>query len=651
MNGFVSSGLWHRRLVPTCASVFAVAVAGLLAGCGADLGAGSGAPAADDPAAAAETPVPAGAIRGEVVRYTLTMEDGGMEIQYYLRTRADLPEQRLLFSGATPDLDSGAPIDVWGATGADGLRVDRFAPVPVTKRESSAQALIADMPLKPRKFGFVLVDLGAGVKLTKADAERRLFGTGAADGSVRQYFIEASYGKQDIGGEVIGPIKATMTGCNFSALATSLRASVPAGFDHYLWYFGSRVASCGFAGVAVTGTPTRPSRDSWYNAASDCVVLVQEPTHNFGALHSSSMKCKNGMPFADDPGTTCAHNEYGDSYDPMGRACRHMNSYQKAFQGWFGGCNVVDVNSSGTFTLLPLEIPCNGTQVLQIAMPKPRPYFHAGGGGPSSTTDLTHYYLEFRAPIGLDRGLTPQVQIRVSGDIRQRTQRGFNSWLLDMNPATTVQEGLIAGGTFSDPNGSIKVTVISIEARQATVKVEMTGGAGGASTCMDGKPLPTTGLGPESCAANIATPDGLPPPPIPDAGTPPAGSGGAGGGTPGTPSSIPDGALMPITYDAGVIEGFKDGGASTPSTEPIGTPVAGSGGSSSGGRSGSASGGSSGSASGGTTGSGSKPASTDVATGGCSCRVDGRGQESSGPSALAGLLLVGLVVRRRHRGH
>jgi MYXO-CTERM domain-containing protein len=572
-----------------------------------------------------------------------------MEIQYYLRTRADQPEQRLLFA-SLPELEAGSAIDVWGASGAEGLRVDRFAAVPAPAHESKGQALIADQPLKPRKIAFVLVDLGGGVKLTKADAERKLFGTGPTDGSLRQYFIEASYGKQDIAGEVLGPIKATMTGCNFSALATSLRGSVPTGFDHYLWYFGTRVASCGFAGVAVTGTPTKPQRDTWYNAASDCVVLVQEPTHNFGALHSSSMKCRNGMPFADAPGNDmCVHNEYGDSYDPMGRACRHMNSYQKAFQGWFGGCNVVDVNSTGTFTLLPIELPCNGTQVLQIPMPKPRPYFHAGGGGPSSTTDLTHYYLEFRTPVGLDRGLTPQVQIRVSGDIRQRTQRGFNTWLLDMNPATAVQEGLIAGGTFTDPAGTIKITVMAIEAKQATVKVEVMGGAGGAPTCMDGKPLPAMGMGPESCSANIATPDGLPPPPIP---TPDGGAGMGGmptpGGSGGASGGAIDGALVPVSFDAGITEGFKDAGTS-PGTEPIGTPLGGSSGNgSSGGSKGT--GGKAGSGAGGSTGTAPAAASSEVATGGCSCRIDGGGREANGGgSALAGLVLFGLFVRRSRR--
>ena len=58
-----------------------------------------------------------------------------------------------------------------------------------------------------------------------------------------------------------------------------------------------------------------------------------------------------------------------------------MNAWQKTYQGWTQGCNMVRVRSSGTFTLLPLELPCDGAQVLQIPMPKTRMFMRSGGGG------------------------------------------------------------------------------------------------------------------------------------------------------------------------------------------------------------------------------------------------------------------------------
>src|SRR5215475_12579723 len=123
-------------------------------------------------------------------------------------------------------------------------------------------------------------------------------------------------------------------------------------FNHYLWYIGQSSGSpCTWGGLGSVGSPSSPARDTWYNGSTNCVVLVQEPGHNFGMQHSSSLSCP-GAAFADDP-NSCTASEYGDVFDPMGGACRHMNAWQKNYQGWFGGCNGVSVTSSGQFTLLP----------------------------------------------------------------------------------------------------------------------------------------------------------------------------------------------------------------------------------------------------------------------------------------------------------
>ena len=57
-----------------------------------------------------------------------------------------------------------------------------------------------------------------------------------------------------------------------------------------------------------------------------------------------------------------------------------MDGFQKAYQDWLTGCNVVKVTTSGTFTLFPLEKPCNGVQLLQIPVP-------AGPAGDPQRTD------------------------------------------------------------------------------------------------------------------------------------------------------------------------------------------------------------------------------------------------------------------------
>ena len=77
------------------------------------------------------------------------------------------------------------------------------------------------------------------------------------------------------------------------------------------------------------------------------------------------MTCPGRCAFLDDP-TQCTHVEYGNSLSFMGGGAHHPSAYHKYAQGWIGKCNVVTA-SSGTFTLVPQELPCDGVQLLASA--------------------------------------------------------------------------------------------------------------------------------------------------------------------------------------------------------------------------------------------------------------------------------------------
>jgi hypothetical protein len=367
-------------------------------------------------------------------------------------------------------------------------------------------ALVGAAAAMPRRMALVLIDTGAGVDITVDAAREKMFDAGlfqVGQGSIRRYYQEDSYGVQDIVGDVYGPFSYTpSSSCDTTIATAALRPLVDqvagGGVNHYLWYYGSRQPGCQFEGAAAEGTPDRPQRDSWYNADSNCVVLVQEPGHNFGMQHSSSMSC-NGQTFVDAPDGTCKHNEYGDPFDPMGGGCRHMNGWQKAFEGWLDGCNVVKATASATFTLFPLESACNGIQLLQVPMPKARPFTHSGGGGAANVTDmLTSYYVELRAPVGFDQGLAPMVLVHVAGDLSGSNQAGLHTWLLDMTPGTpSIRDAaLAAGASFTDPAGGVTITATSVSAAQASIKIDVAGGSG-EPTCLDGTTL--VAPGPASC--------------------------------------------------------------------------------------------------------------------------------------------------------
>ena len=638
------------RICPRPLMTALVALAGLAAfGCSAEgPGAQSLAPPAIEPAAIA----PGSPVRGELMSYIFTFEDGRTDEQFFLRLPSG--EERRLHFETPPDIAGGTPLEIMPKALLAGGEIQVGSVKLLEHRnpiETRQSALKMGQAYRPRRMAFVMVDLGRGVNITKEMAQQRMFGTNTNDGSLRQYYVEASYGRQDLGGDIIGPLRATMSGCNFSSLPQQLRSQIPGQYDHYLWYFGQSVSGCGFLGVAVSGTPDRPTRDSWYNGSTGCVVLVQEPGHNFGMMHASSMRCgtgTSGRTFVDQPMGTCTHSEYGDPYDPMGRACRHMNAYMKAFQGWFGGCNMVEVTSSGTFTVNPLELPCDGVQVLQIPMPKMRPFTRSGGGGPSGITTLTHYYVEFRSSHGFDRMIAPTVQVRVSGDVRMRTQRGFHTWVLDMNPATTTVDGLAAGGSFTDPAGSIKITVESMDAQKATIKVDIMGGSGG-PMCADGTSFTGPGPGPESCAAGPAVPSGAPPS-ISDGGLPPLGTSDASNNFPrdaGMEAAPPDmggGAGGAGGSSGGIDDPKPTGGTSGAGAGGAGgnAPAA-TGGTGAGGR-----GGSGGQAGSGTSNTGGSKADPPPVVSGCGCRVGDSGQAGGTPALLV-LGLVALVGLRRRR--
>jgi MYXO-CTERM domain-containing protein len=419
---------------------------------------------------------------GTVAVYSATFDDGTGENQYFLRDAADKDEVRLWFKD-DPNIAPGSRIGVWGDRAEDGIRVSRFDID--ESLGTTRQALIDAPPYPARTFAFVLVDIGGGVNLTTAEANKRLFGTAPGDNSVKQYYDEVSYGTQPISGIVYGPVSYPMPTCDTRGMATALRAQVGT-YDHYLWYMGSRTSVCSWSGLGESGRPSAPQNDTWYNGSAGCVVLVQEPGHNFGMQHSSSMTCGTA-PFADNPSGSCTHNEYGDRYDPMGGGCNHMNAVQKVFQGWLQKCNSVRVGQSGTYNLQPLEPECDGIQVLQIPMPKVRPFTRSGGGGTATTENLEYYYLELRSLRGFDQTIrvAPTVLVHVAEDFRARTDRGRHTWILDMDPTTTrTIDGMGAGMTFTDPAGGVSFTVNSVSADGASITVNVPGSTG--ATCLDG---------------------------------------------------------------------------------------------------------------------------------------------------------------------
>jgi hypothetical protein len=366
--------------------------------------------------------------------------------------------------------------------------------------------------MKPtRRWAFVLVETEGPGALTKQEAQARLF-SDRAD-SIRTYYREVSYGLQDLDGDVLGPMtfdaSTVPTGlCNdYGAVGAVVRPTI-GHYDQYLYYFESEIKGCDWGGVAQLGMAARPSVESYFNATDDCVVLVQEPGHNFGMVHSSALHCTRGgaavsMIDPTDPSARCTHDEYGNPFDPMGGGnsgtrptlCYHMNGVQKAYEEWLDGCNMVKATHSGTFTIYPLEKPNPQMQVLEIPLPAPR-NLQFPPGSSMRLASLAGYYLEMRAPVGLDAGLgRPRLFVLVANNLREARVQGNPNWLLDATPETPTFDDadLPVGQTFVDPMpGGPKFTLVSLDNSKAVVKVELEGvpapDSAGEGTCLDETP-------------------------------------------------------------------------------------------------------------------------------------------------------------------
>ncbi|MBX7079064.1 MAG: hypothetical protein K1X88_07755 [Nannocystaceae bacterium] len=400
-------------------------------------------------------------IEGTYEKRIASMDDGTARVSHHVRTPDGVFELQMDPDTAnTIDLQYETRVRAWGdpldehSFELDELEVLAGPPVPLIDPEKYPYRRIATVLLFWNP-----ANQGPGNNQVTQDMFI------SAD-STNVFYGENSYGKETIAGDVFGPYQIDDPGdCYADVIADrGMQAFVDHGHDpeeyrQFMWAFYPGLA-CGWGGLANVGSVEAPAKYSWYNGNLGCVVRAQEIGHNYGMGHSHSYDCPNGVITPTMDGE-CEHVEYGDPHDPMGGGCDHMNVAQKAYMGWLEDCNVVTTETSGTFNLLPTELPCNGTQAL---------LFPSGDG--------RFYYLEYRQNYGVDAGLEGVV-LHISGT--------FN-----YSPSPYILEAASDGGyfmqpgdSFTDPTGDASFTVVDMFDTHAVVDVTIPGGSG-EPTCRNG---------------------------------------------------------------------------------------------------------------------------------------------------------------------
>lgn len=301
-------------------------------------------------------------------------------------------------------------------------------------------------------------------------------------------------GKQSVDGDVFGwyTIDLDFTSCSAYAQygdAAKKKATAAGvnlgGYDRIIYIHS--VEGC--SGVAeLSGT------NVWHGALQRQPAFTQslahEYMHTLGALHSNSLTCLDASGKQLTLSDRCSGLEYGSPYDIMGNALFyaggsyafpgphsglwHVNAIHKAKAGWLGTTNIQTVDSSGTYSLYPLEFFSNGTQLIRISKDRNGNTLFSGGH---------YYYLELRKRYGFDDYVVdwPAVNtvILYAGSDYKMSSAGYT---LDMTPDSYPSSlddffdgGIGVGQTFEDIQAGIKITVTSMNEQKADVQITLSG--------------------------------------------------------------------------------------------------------------------------------------------------------------------------------
>ncbi|MBX4191890.1 hypothetical protein KW798_00155 [Candidatus Parcubacteria bacterium] len=281
--------------------------------------------------------------------------------------------------------------------------------------------------------------------------------------SLNQYYQEDSFGQTSFSGDVAPwftvPYTAS-TVCNdyYTVMSAADQAAATAGYavsNYTRRIYVIPNAGCNFGGLSVVGVNPSWSLAIMYGQPSFVEVLEHELGHALGQYHASTISCGSK---AIDVYTNCANVEYGENYDPLGYYNQdHSNAAHKSLFGWLAAANVVNVSTSGTYSIAPIELKTSAPQVLKIAK--------------SDTGES--YFVGYRQPIGHDADLPPTL---TSGATVHIGSIG-NTYFVDLTPGDNnfANGALVDGTSFNDPNNGIQVTQVSHTDSSTVLAVQLSG--------------------------------------------------------------------------------------------------------------------------------------------------------------------------------
>jgi hypothetical protein len=247
------------------------------------------------------------------------------------------------------------------------------------------------------------------------------------------------------------------------------------GYEHvmHVWPF---TPVCQWRGMGQLGGST-----TWINGVEGITgwpdmhfegLITHEIGHNLTLYHSRSLDCSSGgvrIAYANN----CTYSEYGDVFDVMGRAYRHIGVRNKGHLGWVPSTKIANAVTGQTYTIQPIESGTTGLHSVRVAR-----------------TNKDYLYIEARTPFGAFDTFLPSDDVvtgallRTGADLRTNG----NSYLIDTAPYTTsyYDAALQAGEAFVDTVKNIYVEVLSVNPDGSVTVLVRTGQANSAPTAAAG---------------------------------------------------------------------------------------------------------------------------------------------------------------------
>jgi M6 family metalloprotease-like protein len=315
---------------------------------------------------------------------------------------------------------------------------------------------------------------------------------GATGRSLDDFWRETSAGQTSATGNVFGWY--TLTG-SYSCLAMgqllsdALAAASGSGvdvqsYDRLFVVYPGLSPSCGVAGLSSIGCTTVSYPAGSFTASTSYLLssfltqpdqaielVTHEAGHQLGLNHASS---RDFTPDVLGPlGAAGTLDEYGDHFSTMGYwNLGEYNAPHKAEElGWLAnGSTYQVVQTSGTYTLAPLESAAGGLQALKV---------QRGAGNDAWV------WVEYRQPIGNYDPTLPSQAFSGALIHYEDSTTGIHTHLLDFTPSTASWDdpALAAGDTWADPYTNLSITVESATSSDLTVSVNY-----GPDTCAQAAP-------------------------------------------------------------------------------------------------------------------------------------------------------------------